>query len=170
MKRLMKTADNTKEQIYKSIHDYIWEDVTEEDIKEARTTIKKFMDFFAKIDSIAREAYKDFEKDSPIFKKILGVIIDLGKESDANSFPVLENLSYKDFSEHEIFENWTIDDLASKNESNDLLYWFNEDIKNFIINKEEEYKKEVDEVYNNLTDEEKQLAITDFSKFHDECI
>ena len=167
MKRLMKTADNTKEQIYKSIHDYVWENVTEEDIEKARELIENFTEALQKVNSTANKAFKNFEANSSIINKIFKPISNVENEKYTESFSALNNLSSEAFLKAGILDDWTIGNLI---EEGYLLRWFNVDINRYFIDREKAYKEEVDEAYDSLTDEEKQLAITDFEKFHRECI
>lgn len=167
MKRLMKTADNIKEQIYESIHNYVWEDVTEADIEKARELIKNFTGTLQEVNSIANKAFKNFEANSSIIDKIFKPISNIDDEKRTQSFDALNNLSNTAFLETEIFDDWTIENLTQEDY---LLGWFNVDINKYFIDREKNYKEEVDEAYDSLTDEEKQLAITDFEKFHRECI
>ena len=167
MKRLTKTADNIKEQIYESIHNYVWENVTEEDIEKAIELIKNFTKALQEINSTANKAFKNFEENNSIIEKVFKPISNIDDERHTQSFDALNNLSNEAFLGTKIFDDWTIEELAQEDY---LLHWFNVDINKYFINREKKYKEEVDEVYDSLTDEEKQLAITDFETFHDECI
>lgn len=164
MKRL---ADSTKEQIYKNIHTYVYGDLTNEDIEKAREVIKNFTKKFSSAIYEVREACEDIKNNKTIFEKVFAPISAYTTEEDTYSFTTLLNLSFNTFTDTEVFENWTIYDLTVENE---LLNYFDMDIKQKLVKYEDLLKKDIDDIYDTLTDEEKELAITDFKSFMRKCI